>query len=52
LAVTGVFFIGAGIHQLQGCHSHKLVFERHVAEICVQAAERTCEKHCKSGNSE
>lgn len=51
-AVAGVFFIGAGIHQLKSCHSHRDAFERHVADICVEAARRSCDKSANAGNSQ
>ena len=40
-ATAGLFSIGVGIHRLTGYHSDRQAFERHVADLCVQAAERT-----------
>ena len=48
LTVVGLFSIGAGIHHLRGCPSDRQTFERHVADICVQAAERAREKSSTS----
>jgi peroxiredoxin len=48
-AVAGVFSIGIGIHHLKGYHSDRQAFERHVADLCVQAAERTCARNCTNG---
>ncbi len=48
-ATAGLFSIGIGIHNLRGYHSDRQVFERHVADLCVQAAERTCARNCASG---
>jgi hypothetical protein len=44
LAIIGLFSIGVGIHQLHGhCYGHcssRQAFEQHVADVCVQAAQR------------
>ena len=42
LTIVGLFSIGVGIHQLHGgrCARHQQ-FEQHVADLCVQAAQRT-----------
>ena len=48
LSVAGLFSIAAGIHNLRWHHSERQAFERHVAELCVQAAEQACAKSCAS----
>ena len=40
LAIIGLFSIGVGIHQLHGHCSDRQAFEQHVADVCVQAAQR------------
>jgi len=47
--VLGVLSIGFGVHHLHGGCSNRQAFERHVADICVQAAERSDAKSCASG---
>jgi hypothetical protein len=44
LGIAGALSIAVGVHRLQWRHSQREAFERHVAELCVQAAERTCAK--------
>ena len=44
LSVAGLLSIAAGVHHLRWHHSERQAFERHVAELCVQAAEQTCAK--------
>jgi len=51
LTAFGLFSIGVGIHRMHGGCGDRQAFERHVAEICVQAAERTVTKSCASGTS-
>ena len=52
LAVAGLFSIAVGVHHLRWHQSDRQSFERHVAEICVQAAERTCAKSCPSNSAQ
>jgi hypothetical protein len=40
--VAGFFSIGIGIHRWHGGYSDHQAFERHVADICVQAAAKSC----------
>ena len=42
LVVAGLFSIGAGIHRWHDGCSDRQAFERHVADICVAAAARSC----------
>jgi len=42
LVVAGLFSIGVGIHRSYGGCSDRHAFERHVADICVTAAARSC----------
>ena len=49
LAVAGLLSIAVGIHHLHGHELRRQAFERHVADICVQAAERTCAQACDRG---
>jgi hypothetical protein len=48
LAISGLFSIAVGVHHIKGYHSDRQAFERHVADLCVQAAERTCTRNCSS----
>ncbi len=48
LTISGLFSIAVGVHHLRGPHSDRQAFERHVAELCVQAAERTCVRNCNN----
>ena len=40
LATLGLFSIGVGVCKLTGHCEWREAFERHVADICVQAAQR------------
>ena len=42
LVVAGLFSIGMGIHRMHHGCSDRQAFERHVADICVQAAAKSC----------
>ncbi len=42
LVVAGLFFIAVGIHRWHGWCSDRQAFERHVADICVEAAAKSC----------
>lgn len=41
LVAVGLLSVGIGLHRMHGhCDRHR-AFEQHVADLCVQAAQRT-----------
>jgi hypothetical protein len=46
LGIAGLLSIAAGVHQLSWRSSGRQTFERHVADLCVQAAQQTCARSC------
>ncbi len=46
LSLAGLLSIAAGIRQVTGHSLGRPAFERHLAEVCVQAAQKTYAKSC------